>query len=343
MIREYNEQTMEHFFTTYIRTKNLFKHRLKDLKNYDTVKIYVYEMKKLGVDYGPLLFQLKEMGEIWYDNKGNFKALKPGPIEPELLKITRKNEKVKATLTPLHIYMRHQLLFVELEVPESKMPVYFKAFMEHRKNHIDAFFTVDAFSGRVHTPIVNLKGELRKALRFYGNNVVSLDVKQMQPTILAKVLNNSVGKNAFSDAIFDGKDVYILLQEKNKLLKTREEAKKFLFQLIFGKPIDRLGQMFEGDNDWVKWINEYKSRIEPNNPHAQHTHTNLAWLLQYSEVRVMTDIWRELQRMGIPFLTIHDDILCQKKHKDRVYHVMDEQLKGHFKKYTIVVNEKKFK
>lgn len=54
---------MEHFFTTW--TKNVFKHRLKDLQDYDTVKIYVYELQKLGVNYGPLLYNLRNRGETW--------------------------------------------------------------------------------------------------------------------------------------------------------------------------------------------------------------------------------------------------------------------------------------
>lgn len=56
---------MEHFFTTYVRTKTVFKHRLKDLKDYDAVKVYVF-LQKLGVNHGPLLYDLRARGEIWY-------------------------------------------------------------------------------------------------------------------------------------------------------------------------------------------------------------------------------------------------------------------------------------
>ena len=41
------------------------KHRLKDLKDYDTVKIYVSELQKLGVNYGPLLYNWRNRGETW--------------------------------------------------------------------------------------------------------------------------------------------------------------------------------------------------------------------------------------------------------------------------------------
>lgn len=328
---------MEHFFTTYVRTKNVFKHRLKDLKEYGTVKIYMYELDKLGVNHGPLLYHLREKGEIWYDSKGNFKAVKNGPTDPSLLERTRKRDKVTAELTPLHIYMREQLMSVELQSSSPDISVYFKAFMEHRKVQLEAFFTVDAFSGRVHTPIVNLKGNLRHSLRLAGEAIVSLDVKQMQPTILAKVLLDCIGNNSFSEAIFKGVDVYVLLQTCAGLA-TRAEAKIMLFRLIFGKPMDDIGRMFKGDTVWVDWINTYKTKTEPKNPHKEDTHTNLAWLLQFSEVQVMSCIWERLRKLSIPFLTIHDDILCRLSDKDKVYGIMEEELGKHFVSFTITVN-----
>jgi len=328
---------MEHKFTTYVRTKIVFKHRLKDLNDYDSVKIHVYELKKLGCDNGPLLFSLRQRGEIWYDNFGNFKVLQRGPIDPALLDVTKKWDKVRAPLTNLHRYMREQLMKVETVAPLADLPVYFKAFLEHRGKHLSAFFSVDAFSFRVHTPVVNLKTALRHTLRLDGSPVVSLDVKQMQPTILAKILQGSVGENPFSSAIFRGDDVYVTIQNAASL-DTRPEAKKMLFQLIFGKPMDDIGKVFQGDTKRVDWINSYKSTFEAKNPHGKHKHTNLAWLLQYSEVKVMTQIWEELQTRFIPFLTIHDDVLCRDFDKDLVFDIMDQILSLHFPKYTIVTS-----
>lgn len=324
----------EHFFTTYVRTKTVFNHRFNGLKDYSTVKIYVYELKKLGVNDGPLLYSLKQKGEIAYDKDGNFKAVRKGRIDPSLLERTRKRPKVNVPLTPLHLYMMSQLLHVSTRTPFQQLPVYFKAFLTHRDKLLPAFFTVDAFAGRVHTPVVNLKGDLRSELLFYGEECASLDVKQMQPTILAKVLLQAVGSNAFSDAIFSGVDVYVILQD-GAGLSTRDEAKKMLFQLIFGKPMDGIGKMFKGDVKWVDWINAYKKREEPLNPHKEDVHTNLAWLLQYSEVKVMTEIWERLMQVGIPFLTIHDELLCRRRHKKCVSDIMTDVLSVHFSKFEI--------
>jgi len=335
----------EHIITTFIRTKLVFKQRLKDLKlkDYAMVKVYVYEFDKLlgHQNHGPVLWQLRERGEIWYDSKGNFKALKAkGPVNPELLEVVKRRDKPVIELNELHLWMREQLRFVALPgVPKKTLPVYFKTFLEHRDGDLGPFFSVDAFSGRVHSPVVNLKGEFRLKLRFHGEKIVSLDVKQMQPTILAKVLQDSLGENSFSTAIFKGEDVYVHLQEQARLPE-RKDAKKYLFQLIFGKPMNDIGKMFKGETDWVDWINRYKSTEEGQNPHKENKHTNLAWLLQYSEVQVMTGIWGRLKTLNIPFLTIHDEVLCLPKDKDVVYAVMEEELRLHFKHFEINVDSK---
>jgi hypothetical protein len=327
---------MEHPFVTYIRTKTVFQHRLKDLKTYDIVRIYMYELTKLGVKGQDLHF-LREQGEIWYDDVGRFKALKSGPIDPKLLEQTRKWGKTRVELTDLHRYMKKQLVDVTIDVPLSSLPTYFRAFMEHRKDNLDLFFSVDGFSGRVHTPVVNLKGNLRKLIKLRGKFLCSLDVKQMQPTILAKILLDKVGINPFSTSVFDGKDVYLVLMHQHNMLQTRDEAKKFLYQLIFGKPMEDIGSLFTGDTTWVDWINHYKSNHEDKNPHSRDRHTNLAWLLQSQEVSIMARVWQQFMEKNIPFLTIHDEVLVRKRDKGKALTLFSNELKQVFPKFEINV------
>jgi hypothetical protein len=329
-------EMVEHFFTTFVRTKSVVQQRLKDLKSYELVRVFLYEMQKLGVK-GNVLYDLRVKGEIWYDDEGMFKVLIDGPLDFSLLQRARKWPKVRGVLSDLHLFMRQQLLDVTIDYPLDELPAYFKAFMLHRLDNLEEFFSVDGFSGRVHSPVVNLKGEYRKFLRLGGKSLCSLDVKQMQPTVLAKILHEEVGSNPFSVAIGEGKDVYLVLLEQNITLNTREDAKKFLYQLIFGKPMDDIGNMFRGDTAWVTWINSYKRRIEPMNPHGRETHTNLAWLLQSQEVKFMTLIWQRLMDASIPFLTIHDDVLVSKANKKFAYSVIEQELREHFKRFEIVV------
>lgn len=327
----------EHKLTTYIRTKNVFQHRLKDLPDYDWVKIYSYEIKNLGLHDNGILQHLTAIREITTNGKGQYKATEDGPINPSLLEEGKKKEKVNLPLSVLHKWMRGHLSEVKLVgVQQKDIPVYFNSFLKSKEGDKDYFFKVDSFSTRVHTPVVSLKGDLRFKIRFYGEKVASLDVVQMQPTILAKVLDDAIGANAFSDAIFSGEDVYILIQ-KEAQLASRKDAKDYFFKLIFGQPMNDIGRMFKGDSKWVEWINDYKRRDEPQNPHGRwKRHTNLAWLLQYSEVQVMTDVWTRLMEENIPFLSIHDEILCRFGDKERVEAIMNRELRKHFRYFKVV-------
>jgi len=326
----------EHFFTTYVRTKTVFQHRLKDLKTYDSVRIYLYEFQKLGIS-GRTLHSLKERGEISCDSLGVCKALRQGPIDPALLDKTTKFKVSRGKLEGYHLFMRDVLRYVTID-PALDLPVYFKAFLQHRDTSLDLFFTVDGFSGRVHTPVVNLKSVLRSELHLHGDKLVSLDVVQMQPTILAKVLKENVGDNPFSLAIDKGDDVYSLLQQQNPSLLVRDDAKKFLYRLIFGYPMDDIGSMFKGDTSWVEWINRFKTETLAANPHSRDPHTNLAWLLQSQEVSIMSSVWKKLAERKISFLTIHDDILVREIDKSVTYKLLYAELRRHFPKFKITVS-----
>lgn len=332
---------MEHKVTAFIRTKLFFQHRLKDLDNYEWVKVYAYELKNLGFrDHGAVLAFLESKGEIIRKADGTVRPVNPGgKIDPSLLEEAKKKTKLVAPLTALHMWMREQLLHVKLVgISKKDIPVYFAGFLKARPGDIRYFFKVDTFCGRVHTPVVSLKGDLRKHIRFYDEKVACLDVKQMQPTILGKVLSDFIGDNSFSRAIDNGEDVYVHIQQEANLPE-RKNAKEYFFQLVFGQPMDDIGKMFSGDTTWVNWINEYKRTPEPQNPHGRYKpHTNLAWLLQYSEVQVMSGIWQHLMDKDIPFLTIHDEVMCRESDKDEAYAIMNDELRKHFKYFEVTVS-----
>ena len=318
---------MEHQITTYIRTKMLFKLRFKYLDDYSTIKLHTSELKRFKVN-SDTLHQLAAKGEIWHDSEGNFKALKAGAIDITLIK------KKRVQLTPLNNWMREQLRFVELPTTDTK-PCYFETFIQFREKQLNVFFTVDEFCGRVHTPITSLQRDLRPLLRLYGEAVVSFDVAQMQPTLLAKILTANMGENDFSKAIDNGTDIYILLQQKANL-PTRDEAKKLLFKILFGYPSKALSELF-GDADWINWINDYKSRTENRNTHQSKPHTNLAWLLQNSEVQVMSKVWQSLAKEGIPFLSVHDEIIVRISDVDSTETIFNNELSKHFQMYKIKI------
>ena len=144
----------------------------------------------------------------------------------------------------------------------------------------------------------------------FPGNAIGIDVVTMQPLLLGKALKESIGPNEYSTWIESGEDIYLMLQQKAGLAN-RDEGKKRFFQIAFARPSNELALLF-GESSWITWINQYKSQEEPRNTHSKgKLHNNLAWLLQSTEVNLMRKVWHELIKAGIPFLSVHDEIIVK--------------------------------
>jgi len=237
-----------------------------------------------------------------------YETLLPGKADLYLIKPK------PADFDPDTLQMIDYLTRVSFDKDTPELPPYFESFLNFRHDCINLFFTVDDFSGRVHSPVTSLKGIIREHLLINGMPTVGIDVATMQPLLLGKALKQAIGPNEYSNWIDSGEDIYAILQQKAGL-KTRAEGKKRFFQIAFARPNNELASMF-GDADWITWINQYKSQLEPRNLHNKgKLHNNLAWLLQSTEVNLMRKVWHELINEGIPFLSVHDEIIV--KHSDQ--------------------------
>ena len=240
-------------------------------------------------------------------------------------------------LTDLHKYMMKCIVAADLPTT-VETTAYWNAFVKHRKTFAELFFISDAFSGRIHTPISGMSKELRPYLMIQGEQTVSYDISQMQPTLLANILYQNIGKNEFSDTINKGADIYTMLQE-NAALSTRNDAKKLFFQMLFGKPSNQLDKLFAKAN-FIEWINWYKGQIDPRNPHnKEKPYSNLSYILQNYEVRIMAEIWLKLALKNIPFLTVHDEIIARQSDTDTVKTTIESVLNKHFKCYKLNIDK----
>ena len=234
-------------------------------------------------------------------------------------------------LTDLHKWMLERLC--ETEMPKGMdVTPYWNTFIKHRGTMPELFMTVDLFANRVHTAVSGMSKELRPFLLLRGQPTVSLDIFQAQPTFLGSILKQAVGDNTFSDTIDKGKDVYLLLQYTANL-SIRDEAKKRFFQIVFGKVNNNLSQII--DPKCADWINMYKSTIDPRNPKGEKMYNNLAFLLQNMEVKIMSEIWQRLAEMAIPFLSVHDEIICRKSDQEKALIIFKNQLSKHFINFKI--------
>jgi hypothetical protein len=326
----------EQNFVSHIRTLQIKRKSSRKDEGTDFVFLSLKTIKAhyFPKDHEKAIDNLKSQGEIEFlkikkDNSFyyKFKALKDGPIDFGLLKDECRK------LDNLALLIKANLRWVSLEQGIDSTD-YFNQFLKQRDKHLDSFFLVDTFSGRIHTPITSLKGAFRKHLYLKNEPVVSLDIGQIQPLLLSLILIENIGKNEFSEWINQGEDIYLMFKEKLNL-QSREDAKTKFYEITFGMPNERLGEMF-GKADWITWINEVKSIALPQNPNSKtKTHSNLAWLLQSTEVRIMRVIWQKLIDNDILFLTVHDEIIVRVSDLDESYKIMEDELKFYFPSFKI--------
>ncbi len=327
---------LEQNFVSHIRTLQLKRKSSRKDEGTDFVFLSLKTIKAhyFPKDHEKAIDNLKSQREIEFlkfkkDNSFyyKFKALKDGPIDFGLLKDECRK------LDNLETLIKANLRWVTLEQGIDST-VYFNQFLKQRDKHLNSFFLVDNFSGRIHTPITSLKGSYRKHLYLKNEPVVSLDIAQIQPLLLSLILIENIGQNEFSEWINQGQDIYLMFKEKLKL-QSREDAKTKFYEITFGMPNERLGEMF-GNADWIKWINDLKTTTLLQNPNSKtKAHSNLAWLLQSTEVRIMRIIWQKLIENDILFLTVHDEIIVRVSDLDESYKIMEDELKLYFPSFKI--------
>ncbi|MBC7418921.1 MAG: hypothetical protein H7325_12305 [Pedobacter sp.] len=261
------------------------------------------------------------------DKRFYYEALNSGKIDLNLL--------IAKPMPPDSIFktMLANLQRVTLPVGAESTD-YFDLFIKYKELQPQLFFTVDAFAGRVHSPVSNFHRHLRPLLLLDGVETTSLDVTTAQPLLLGKILTKAIGENEYSKWIEKGEDIYIMLQNKAGLT-TRDEAKKRFFEILFSKPSKALSDLF-GCSTWINWINTYKAANESKNPHSiSKPHSNLAWLLQSTEVGIMKQIWCKLADVGITFLGVHDEIIIKKSDQEKARQIMTEVLAKEFVYFKI--------
>lgn len=323
-------------FIDYVRTlsfKNqIFRHVSQDEPIYISSKIVQKFFPYPRFRYKDELKKLEESGELEIvcrqkaDKKlYSYKALKPGSISPSLWhEVTERGKE----LTKTHRRVMNNLLRASLPEESPRTP-YFDAFLMNGKKYPEFFFRVDAFAGRVHTPVSNFKREYRPNLLIDGERTTSLDVFQMQPTLLGVLLHKAIGENQFSTWIENGEDVYLMLM-KTANLANRDKGKKKFFQIVFGQPSDDLNRMF-GSAKWINEVNQIKTIRLPKNPKSEikGDYTNLAWLLQNYEVKIMEQVWLLLLENNIPFLTVHDEIIVKQSDEPQALKLFQSVLERH--------------
>ncbi|MGN7203927.1 hypothetical protein ACTHQF_06605 [Pedobacter sp. SAFR-022] len=328
--------TPQQKFTIYIRTKQVFSLRLRtEFDDLQPVHIPSKEIEERFFTFPDFkrkdeILALVISGELRVTEKDKrffYEALKPGKIDLSLLLTKPLPE------DPIYKVILNHLKSVSLP-PGAASTDYFDLFLKYQQDRPELFFKVDEFAGRVHSPVSNFHRSHRPYLLLDGEQTTSLDVACMQPTLLGKILREAIPGNEYSGWINSGKDIYVELQTKARL-ETRDEAKKKFFEILFSKPSNALSNLF-GAADWITWINLYKATPQTLNPHGKDKpHSNLAWLLQTTEVKVMAQIWRKLIAAEIIFVPVHDEIIIPISKAEQARVIMSQVLSNEFVYFKI--------
>ena len=317
-------------FATYLRTRMFWRSRLKNVNAKEPIHVPKDQLKQVD------LKALTAAGEITITKKKTinghdafyYAPLKVGPMNPDLLPLSKGRDLDKLTEE-----MRSYLKRVSLKEGAGSTD-YFNVFLYLKNNYLHLFFTVDLFSGRVHTPVSGFHREYRPNILIDGEQTASLDVTTMQPLLLGKILETLIGVNEYSQWINEGKDIYLSIQDKAKLAD-RDKAKKRFFEILFSFADKRLAQMF-GNANWIKWINDYKSKPIEANPRTHvKQHSNLSWLLQKLEVNIMREVWQGLIDVKIVFLSVHDEVIVKATEAQKAEAIFINILSKHFKYFKL--------
>jgi len=105
--------------------------------------------------------------------------------------------------------------------------------------------------------------------------------------------------------------------------------------MLFGKPFgeahETFAEMFPEAADIIKKI---KLRRESDNP-SKKKHSNLAWMLQRIESTMFREIWMELSRQKIRFVSVHDSVIVEEHNHDRTHEIMVTVLDRHLERFNI--------
>jgi hypothetical protein len=68
---------------------------------------------------------------------------------------------------------------------------------------------------------------------------------------------------------------------------------------------------------------------------VEKQHSNLAWLLQTTEVKIMEKVWQGLVTENIPFLTVHDEVIVRTQDDARATEIFANILNEAFRYYRL--------
>lgn len=193
------------------------------------------------------------------------------------------------------------------------------------------FYHFDDF-GRFHTNFTILKSFIRKnCLKIEDDETIELDIKNSQPLFLNLILKEEDNKVEFEELstfkYLTRKGLFYDFLINNSEIKEKKLIKECIYKVFFGKNSNSkcdkfFKKFFPTIYDFIK---EYKLKNK--------NYKVLAHKLQYLESNlIFNKIIKEIleNHEEIKLITIHDSIMCAKKHKEVVEEIFYRKLSEEF-------------
>lgn len=179
--------------------------------------------------------------------------------------------------------------------------------------------SVDDFGNRFHSIFSRIPKIVRQNfVTILGEETCEIDLRQSQPTILAKILHELIGENSFSKAISNGEYIYDLLGNN------REEGGKEFNYSVFGKGISKkFAKTFPDTLSTISFLKKESNE-------SFKSYSGLARKLQQYESEIFSSIWAKIISKRIIFCPVHDSIIVRKKDYSTVHSIMEKELRKHF-------------
>lgn len=195
-------------------------------------------------------------------------------------------------------------------------------------NHI--FYHFDDF-GRVHTNFTILKSCIRKkCLLIDGEETSEIDIKNSQPFFLCKLIESQTDfqinleeYNLYKSLVLEGKLYEHIMSLSNR---SREETKDLVYKVLFGKNLYKckstiiFKKLFPNITDFIKYYKKSNGGYKVLSHRLQNLESDV----------IFNNIVKEIMYIypEIKLITVHDSIICQKKHFNIVNSIFQKNIKN---------------
>lgn len=190
-----------------------------------------------------------------------------------------------------------------------------------------SFFSIDAKTGRCYNIVTSTPGELRSRLLLDGEPVVEIDIASAQPLLAATLYpENCPEKERYLAAI--DSDFYLTLNSQaGGPYSDRDMVKKACYKEIFFGPVIPNAPLWNAFQQAFPWLARHIAEIKHTAPRSKRRYRvkdgkkvlrrgspAFALLLQSKEAEIVIKCTGEsLRQRSIPFVSIHDSILCRRR------------------------------